>query len=218
MKQAEIKLPETINDAPLEVLANWSRYISMLPDELNKDLYLDIQYRLEIVSIFTGKTKSELAKNPSQLINKAFIHCSRMIENFEVKCEPSGVIEIDGKRYVYDKEIHNVSTAQVIDIKLIEDIYKSPYELMAILYVEDGMEYNEEDSSGRIKNTLKERVELFRKHPIGEEFMNMIGFFLDDYIILKAATQGKTPKRTKRILKKAAKRIIMTNGTNGQRT
>jgi len=208
-----IKLPKTLNDCDLLRLAAWAKYTAEMGDVTK---YSDkIEFRVEIVSIFSGVSKAELNKVSYRDLNTAFIHCISIVSDVEIK-EPTGVIEANGQRYIFDKEIHNVSTGQVIDIKLIEDIYKNPYELMAILYIEEGMKYNEEDEKGCVKNTLNKRVEVFKNEPIGEEFLNVMGFFLSDYIILNAAILGKSVKRSKKIIKQMEKEIIAI-GTTGQR-
>ena len=209
----EIKVPQTINDAPLERLAAWAKYTAEMGD-LEK-FSQKIEFRVEVVSIFSGVSKYELNKVSYRDLNEAFIHCMSIILDYEQK-EPTGVIETDGKRYVWDKDIHNVSTGQVIDIKLIDDVYKNPYQIMSTLYIEEGLTYNEE-SKGKVINPPDEREKVFRDAPIGEEFLNLLSFFLSDYILLKAATLGKTPRATKKILRKAAKRAMMS-GTSGQAT
>lgn len=211
----EIRIAETLNDVPLDRLAAWHEYVSGLEDI--KDLHNKIEFRLSVVKIFSGMTTYEVAQNKSIVINKAYQHCIDILSKQRVG-EPVGEFTIDGQKYVYDKEIHNVSTAQVIDIKLIEDVYKSPYDIMATLYIEEGMGYNEEDKSGKILNPTQYRIDKFKDAPIGEEFLNLMGFFLTDYILLNAAILGQTPRKAKKILKRAAKKTRIVNGTTGQKT
>jgi hypothetical protein len=211
----EIKVAETLNDVPLNRLAQWYQYAQGLGDI--ESLTQKIEFRVAVVSIFSGISQSELNAVSYRDVNKVFVHCIAMLAGYNQE-EPSGVIEIDGQRYVYDKEIHNISTAQVIDIKLIEDPFTEPYNIMSTLYIEEGMSYNQEDKNGKILNPSKDRIDKFKDAPIGEEFLNMLGFFLSDYIILKAATLGKTVKKTKKILKRTAKEIKTANGSTGQQT
>lgn len=211
----EIKVAETLNDVPLDRLAAWYQYSSGLDDM--ETLAKKIEFRFAVVSIFSGIPRSKLNKVGYRDINKVFIHCIAMLAGYD-ECEPVGEFTIDGQKYVYDKEIHNVSTAQVIDIKLIEDVYKSPYEIMSTLYIEEGMSYNEEDKSGKILNPAQNRIDKFKDAPIGEEFLNLLGFFLRDYIILKAATLGGNTRRAKKILRKVKKMTKAKSGTTGQAT
>lgn len=211
----EIKVAETLNDVPLDRLAQWYQYAQGLGDI--ESLTEKIEFRVAVVSIFSGISQSELNAVSYRDVNKVFVHCIAMLAGYNQE-EPSGVIEIDGQRYVYDKEIHNISTAQVIDIKLIDDPFTEPYNIMSTLYIEEGMSYNQEDNNGKILNPSQDRIDKFKDAPIGEEFLNMLGFFLSDYIILKAAILGKTVKKTKKILKRTAKQIKTANGSTGQQT
>lgn len=216
MMEVEIKLPQTVDDCDLVRLAAWSKYVTEVKD-IDK-LSENILFRIEVVSIFSGLTKKELVQKKSRLINKAYVHCIKMMSEYEQK-EPSGVIEVNGTRYVYDKEIHNISTGQVIDIKLIEDIYKQPYELMAALYIEEGMTYNQEEDN-KVVNPNSERIEIFKDEPIGSEFLDLLGFFLRDYIILNLsmyALNVKQMKMEKRKKRKQRRRAIL-NGLIGRQT
>lgn len=211
----EIKVAETLNDVPLDRLAQWYQYAQGLGDI--ESLTEKIEFRVAVVSIFSGISQSKLNAVSYRDVNKVFVHCIAMLAGYNQQ-EPSGVIEIDGQRYVYDKEIHNISTAQVIDIKLIKDPFTEPYNIMSTLYIQEGMSYNQEDKNGKILNPSQDRIDKFKDAPIGEEFLNMLGFFLSDYIILKAATLGKTAQKTKKILKRTAKEIKTANGLTGQQT
>lgn len=179
-----IKLPQTIEDCNLISLGKWLQFSKGIEQ---MDTFRDkLEFRVQVVSIFSGLTKKQLDDEHYRNVNQAFTHIIAMLSDYDME-DPVGVIEHEGKRYVYDKNIHNVSTAQVIDIKLIEDPYKSPYEIIATLYIEEGMSYNQEDEHGKVINPLDERVKVFKTLPIGREFLNMMGFFLRDYLILSHA-------------------------------
>lgn len=210
----DIKLPQTINDCDLLRLAKWSQYAADIKDM--ETLTEKLEFRVEVVSIFSGKRKQELNRASVRDINKAFVHCIDIITQYSQK-EPKGVIEADGVRYVFDKDIHNTSTGQVIDIKLIENIFKQPYEVMATLYVEEGYGYEQTDEQNRVVNPRSKRVDIFKQHPIGEEFLNVLSFFLTSYIVLNLATQGMMIKQ--RMMKKKFGRLrLMMNGMIGRLT
>lgn len=211
----EIRVPQTLNDCDLHRLAKWVKYRSEIGNI--ETLGEEIEFRVEVVSIFSGLTKKEVIDKPIKLLNKAYVHCIVMLAEYEEQ-EPKGVIEHEGKRYTFEKEIHNISTAQVIDLKVIEDIYKQPYELMATLYVEEGMKYNQEEDK-KVLNPRVKREEEFKKMPIGEEFMNLIGFFLSDYILLNLATRGIQMKEEMKNMSRWKRfQIRMMSGTSGLRT
>ena len=72
-----------------------------------------------------------------------------------------------------------MTTGQIIDLKLIEDISVDPWAPLSIMYVEDGMEYCQEDDRGRVLNPNEKRYLIFREHFPGDEFLNFYAFFLD---------------------------------------
>ena len=81
---------------------------------------------------------------------------------------------------MFNQDFDSWKTGAIIDIKLIESVYESPYEVLAILYIEDGMIYNQVDDRDKIMNPTKERIELFKEHFPGDEFLNVFGFFWTD--------------------------------------
>jgi hypothetical protein len=93
--------------------------------------------------------------------------------------EPKPEISINGKTYCFEKNFAHVSTGQIIDLKLIEDISQDPCQALAIMYVEKGMEYCQEDDRGRVLNPNDNRYKEFKENFPGDEFLNFFSFFLD---------------------------------------
>tara|TARA_R110002074_G_scaffold29195_1_gene83782 strand:- start:38 stop:478 length:441 start_codon:yes stop_codon:yes gene_type:complete len=136
--------------------------------------------------------------------------------------EPIGTVEIDGNKYVFDKEFKNYNTGAIIDLKLIESVYDDPYKVLSILYVEEGMTYNQIDENDSVLNPSIVRKKLFRESFPGAEFLNVFAFFLDYYtkrndatFALKMATAQVIAINQKNELKKEIKTL---NGTFGRRT
>jgi hypothetical protein len=55
--------------------------------------------------------------------------------------EPIGKVEIDGKVYVFQKDFSKISTGQMIDMKLIENVTEEPAKALAVCYVEERTDY-----------------------------------------------------------------------------
>jgi hypothetical protein len=86
---------------------------------------------------------------------------------------------VNGKLYYFEKNFARVSTGQIIDLKLIEDISQDPCQALSIMYIEKGMEYCQEDDRSRVLNPNDQRHKEFKEHFPGDEFLNFFSFFLD---------------------------------------
>jgi hypothetical protein len=92
--------------------------------------------------------------------------------------EPSEFITIEGQRYRFERDFAHIETGQIIDMKLIDDVSQNPCEALAICYIEEGMEYCQEDNRGKVLNPNKKREEIFKRSFPGDEFLNYFAFFL----------------------------------------
>lgn len=186
------------------------------------NLMQKLAFRVQVVSIFSGLSKDEIRTADYKDVNKVFNACIEMLSGYE-QSEPSGVIEHDGKRYVFDKDIFGFNTGQAIDMKLIEDIYSDPYEVLAILYIEEGMEYNQIDERKKVINPNVNRKRIFEEAFPGDEFLNLFAFFLQSWESLKVAMSILKTAQTEvmmememKNLKKEVEKLKTRNGSNGQ--
>ena len=219
MKQIEIKVPQSIADCSPQQLSKW---LFLCSGDVKLESLIDqLDFRVQVVSIFSGLSKDRLYNVSAQEIHIPFNHIIDLL-NYE-PTEPSGVVEFEGKRYVFDKTFENKTTGQIIDLKLIEDIYSDPIQVMSILYIEEGMIYNQVDEHDRVLNPLRNREKIFAEHFRGDEFLNVFAFFLNSYeklkvsmYILNMATATSQIQMSKNELKKEIARI--QHGTNGRET
>jgi hypothetical protein len=115
-----------------------------------------------------------------------------------------------------------MSTGQIIDLKLIESVQEDPCGALAICYIEEGMEYAQEDDRGKVLNPSVKRKEIFKKAFPGDEFIDFFAFFLRQSEQRKLAIleiQIIRMKNQTKILKKttAAQMKEMTqSGSSGQ--
>ena len=102
-------------------------------------------------------------------------------------------------------------------MKLIEDVTESPAEALAICYIEEGMEYVQEDHRGKVLNPNKKREEIFKAKFPGDEFLNFFAFFLRESEKRKLAIMGIQSARMTVMNKELLKQLSeIPNGSSGQ--
>jgi hypothetical protein len=137
--------------------------------------------------------------------------------------EPIGEVNVNGKRYVFPKHFKHFSTGRIIDAKLIEDPLQTPYEMLAILYVEDGMLYNQLNEQKVVVNPLEDRAKEFEKYGFpGDEFLNVLAFFLNHFEKRRDAILALNTARTQitmiQTMEEMKTDITKMSGTTGQVT
>ena len=165
-----------------------------------------IEFQCQLLSIFSGFTISNIKKGNIDDVQEASDELFKMLSEYKSD-EPIGMVEIEGKKFVFQKDFRFITTGQIIDLKLIEDIASDPCKAVAICYIESGMDYCEENTKGRITNPTDVRYELFKQHFPGDEFLNFFGFFLREYErrshAISAIQQLKTMLTTKEMIQES---------------
>ena len=180
----EIKVPQTIKDCSPQQLSKWL-FLCSGQNDLST-LMGKLDFRVEVVSIFSGLSKTKLYNVSARDIHVPFNHLIDLL-SYE-PTEPSGVVCLEGVKYVFNKTFEHNPTGQIIDLKLIESVYDDPIQVMSILYVEDGMTYNQSDENDRILNPSSVRKEVMSREFPGDEFLNVFAFFLHRFESLRVAT------------------------------
>lgn len=217
MKKIQARYPTTIQECTPEQLTKWLLLAPVI-QEKNEELVNMLDFHCQVISVFTGLTMSQVRKAHVDDILDLSSRLLKMLGEYK-SAEPSGVITIDGQRYVFEKDFNYISTGQIIDLKLIEDLTATPEQALAICYVEEGMEYCQEDHRGKILNPNKKREDLFKQSFPGDEFLNFFGFFLHESKRRKLAILGIQTARmmeTNRMLMKELSEI--PSGSLGQRS
>jgi len=169
-----LNLPKTIKDCTPDQLSKWILITESIKDSNNAtDLLI---FQCQLLSIFSGESVSNIKKADLYSVQEASGHLMSVLTSY-VYQEPKEVLQIEGKSYFYRKDFSHISTGQIIDLKLIEDIANDPVSVLAIMYVEDGMEYCQEDDRGRVLNPTAKRYDIFKSHFPGHEFLNFFTFF-----------------------------------------
>jgi len=218
MKDFNIKLPASIKECGADMMYKWLMVSDTLSTINERSLTEILEFHCQVVSIFSRLPVNKVKKAVPDSIMEASKHIFTIISQYQQK-EPEEVIEIQGQKYRLEKNFSHVTTGQIIDLKLIEDISADPWAPLSIMYVEDGMEYCQEDERGRVLNPNKQREEIFKRSFPGDEFMNFFSFFLHNYRERSLAMLGIQLMRMKIQEKKIKANLSKTlNGLTGPKS
>ena len=210
----KIKLPATIHECKPDQLVKWLMLAEVIKEKQNDELFQMLDFQCQLISIFSGLKVNKVKQLGIADVQRLAGHITKMIGSYSYE-EPLGEVTIDGQRYVFEKDFRLISTGQIIDIKLIEDLASDPVQALAICYVEEGMEYCQEDSRGRVLNPNDKRYKIFKEHFDGAEFMNFFGFFLRESKKRSHAILAIQTIRTMMTQKKLMDNLKTMNGSPG---
>ena len=207
--------PKTIKECTPDHLTKWLILAPVIQDA-DKSFSKMLDFQVQLVSIFTGLPVSKVRKVHVDDILAASTELLKMLSEYR-NTEPSEFIEVDGKRYRFEKDFNHVETGQIIDMKLIEDVSMNPCEALAICYIEEGMTYCQEDARGKVLNPNKKREEIFKRAFPGDEFLNFFAFFLRESEKRKLAILGIQIARVMNQNQTMHKKLLETaSGLHGQ--
>jgi hypothetical protein len=211
----EASYPKTIKECTPDQLTKWLILAPVIQDA-DKSFTRMLDFQVQLVSIFTGLPVNKVRKVHVDDILSASTELLKMLSEYR-NTEPSEFIDVDGKRYRFEKDFNHVETGQIIDMKLIEDVSSNPCEALAICYIEEGMTYCQEDARGKVLNPNKKREEIFKRAFPGDEFLNFFAFFLRESEKRKLAILGIQIARVMSQNQTMHKKLLETaNGLHGQ--
>jgi len=212
-----ISVPKTIKECRPDQLVKWL-HIAPFIQERKEDLINLLDFQVQLISIFSDQPMNKVRKGHIDDVLKISAHLVTMLSQFR-SAEPTARVEIEGKWYVFEKDFSQISTGQIVDLKLIENVHESPHEALAILYIEEGMEYCQEDDRGRVLNPNAKRADIFKRSFPGDEFLNVFSFFLHSSKQRKLAMLGIQLMRMEIQKRKIQENLSRTvNGSAGQRS
>ena len=214
MKQLEIKLPTAISDCTPEQMTRWLMMADAMKDNKD-DITQFLIFQCQLLSLFSGESINKIKRADVDSIQDASTHMLKLLTSYQYQ-EPKEYITIEGQEYRLEKNFGHVSTGQIIDLKLIEDISQDPCQALAIMYVEKGMEYCQEDDRGRTLNPNDKRYNIFKEHFPGDEFLNFFSFFLDLSEKRKLAILGIQMARQRMEMMIAEQDLKIQSGLIGQ--
>lgn len=126
---------------------------------------------LDILSLFTQKSKKELRQMPSEFIETMLVHLQFM--NTKLEVEPSSQIDIDGKIYRINYT-EKLKFGEFVDVETLikEDKYNWAG-ILAMLCRLEGEVYDDDF----IANKLDGRIKMYEELPINKA-LQLINFFL----------------------------------------
>jgi hypothetical protein len=174
-----------------------------------------IEFQCQLLSIFSGVSINNIKKGNIDDVQQASSQLLSMLAEYK-SSDPVGLVEIEGKKYYFYKDFRFITTGQIIDLKLIEDIASDPCKAVAICYIEEDLDYCHEDSKGRIINPTDVRYKLFKQHFPGDEFLNFFGFFLREYETRNLAILAIQQLRTMKMQLEMDQQLQIASGSRGQ--
>lgn len=124
---------------------------------------------LDILELFSGKTRNELRLMPSDFIETMLVHLQFM--NDQLNVEPNSEITINGETYKVNY-MEKLKLGEWVDSDEALKVKNYPA-MLAILARKDGEIYDDDF----IANKLDERVKMFEELPI-DQAMILVNFFL----------------------------------------
>lgn len=126
---------------------------------------------LDILSLFTQKSKKELRQMPSEFIETMLVHLQFM--NTKLEVEPSSQIDIDGKIYRINYT-EKLKFGEFVDVETLikEDKYNWAG-ILAMLCRLEGEVYDDDF----IADKLEGRIKMYEEMPINKA-LQLINFFL----------------------------------------
>ena len=126
---------------------------------------------LDILSLFTQKSKKELRQMPSEFIETMLVHLQFM--NTKLEVEPSSQIDIDGKIYRINYT-EKLKFGEFVDVETLikEDKYNWAG-ILAMLCRLEGEVYDDDF----IAEKLDGRIKMYEELPINKA-LQLINFFL----------------------------------------
>jgi hypothetical protein len=221
MSQIDIKLPATLQDCTPDMMSKWLM-IAPVYKEAAEDLMTSLDFQCQLISIFSGLTVSKVRKAHVDDVLKCSKHILTILGTYVQKEIPTGRVMIDGVVYIFTPDISVMTTGQIIDLKLIESVQEDPCAALAICYIEEGMEYCQEDDRGKVLNPSAKRKEIFKNGFPGDEFIDFFAFFLQQSELRKLAILGIQMMRAKEQMKmmrkttQAQMKEMTASGTSGQ--
>lgn len=215
MKTIEVLIPQSVSECTPDQLTKWMLMTEII-EGAKENLTKMLDFQVQLVSVFSGLSVNQVKKAHVDDVIDLSMKLLDMLNGYEYQ-DPKSEITIEGKKYFFEKDFAGYSTGQIIDMKLIEDVSQNPCEALAICYIEEDMEYCQEDARGKIINPNKKREEIFKRSFPGDEFLNFFAFFFRLLEQRKLAIWGIKMARMKIQKEEIMKELSETvNGLPGQ--
>lgn len=155
----------------INIPTKWSDITLKQFQELMKIYEQEDRDILDILALFSGRTKSELKQMPKEFIDTMLVHLQFM--NTALEVEPESYIEINGETYKINYT-EKLKFGEFVDVEsLIKDDKYNYAALLGMLCRKDKEIYDDDF----IANELDNRIKMFEEMSI-EQALQLINFFL----------------------------------------
>lgn len=155
----------------INIPTKWSDITLKQFQELMKIYEQEDRDILDILALFSGRTKSELKQMPKEFIDTMLVHLQFM--NTALEVEPESSIEINGETYKINYT-EKLKFGEFVDVEsLIKDDKYNYAALLGMLCRKDKEIYDDDF----IANELDNRIKMFEEMSI-EQALQLINFFL----------------------------------------
>jgi len=127
----KIKLPASIHECKPDQLVKWLMLAEVIKEKQNDELFQMLDFQCQLISIFSGLKVNKVKQLAIEDVQRLAGHITRMLANYSYS-EPLGEVTVNGQRYVFEKDFRLISTGQIIDLKLIDDVASDPVQALAI--------------------------------------------------------------------------------------
>lgn len=152
---SEIKLPTSWEAVNLKQFA-------ALQNKLQQEETDAIEKYIDIISILSNEKPSLIMKMPIDSLKKA-IEFINFIHELPKETKIKNEFEINGQRYKGTIDITKLTAGQYIDIKTFckdtENIFENLANIMAVIYIEEGVEYDGQKHGQRAR-TFAEKLSI----------------------------------------------------------
>jgi hypothetical protein len=169
MKYLEIKLPKKINNYSIKQAAKYLKWQDGIV--IGELTIIDM---VNLISEITEIKKKDLMSLHKDDVITAY---KKIIKDFDyIPKEPKSTVTINGIDYYFEKNLDSKSwtAGRFIDSTDVSmDIEENPQRLFALCYIEKDKKYGDVPP--------KERAEIFNKYFKANDFLDLVGFFLQKY-------------------------------------
>jgi hypothetical protein len=146
---------------------------------------ISIVDKCKLNSMFTQIELSKMKQYSSQANKDLFNTIEDCYETYEPKAIPLE-LEYEGKKFTLriDFTQHPVDWADDLQ-QAQDDFINNPIDLVSFMYIEEGLSYGEADPHQNVLNPRSVRNEIFAKHLPLSTYLDIQGFFLASWNVVR---------------------------------
>jgi hypothetical protein len=218
MKSTELKIKTleglSIEKIGLLIALNEGKYFEDVDD-------IKIMEKVRLICDWTDLEESTVDQMTRESVEKIFDLIIEQIASYKFSAPRKKIGNL-----VFRTDYLKWSAGHWRHIEMLDKI-KQPYQFLALLYIEEGMDYAEKDKKGRILNPSKERIEKIKSDFTIPDFLNVMAFFLnisqmhkdlllEENSILRAALVRMSTRTNGRTLLKRWRSFTKSDSMNHQ--